>query len=344
MSSGRNKITRPDKPKVNSLKARKLEEITAGRILHLAKLAVIGTGAVGATAAYALVASGLAHEIVLIDVNRARVEGEALDLGDSTAFTTPARVYVGDYPDCRNADIIIFTAGANQRPGESRLDLADRNYGVLRDVLSKLMPHWANGILLLVSNPVDILTYAAVRITGMENTRVLGSGTILDSARFRHALSTHARVDARNIHAYVVGEHGDSAVPLWSRATAAGMHIDDFCAQLNISLPDRASINAFIRQAAHRIIERKGATYYAVGLAVRRICEAVLQDQNSVLTVSGCLCGQYGFQDTAFSLPTVVGRSGRVNTLELPLIESEAAALKHSAMTIKAAQERLRDF
>jgi L-lactate dehydrogenase len=309
----------------------------------LAKIAVIGVGAVGATCAYALIAGGLAHEIVLIDIDRARMEGEALDLGDATAFTNPVRLYAGDYPDCRDADIIIFTAGANQRPGQNRLDLAGGNYGVLRDVLSKLTPHWRGGIFLLVSNPVDILTCAAARITGLEHARVLGSGTILDSARFRHALSTHVRVDARNIHAYVVGEHGDSAVPLWSLATAAGMHIDDFCRGLNIPLPDRESTNTLIREAARRIIERKGATYYAVGLAVRRICEAILHDQNSVITVSGCLSGQYGFCNIAFSLPTVVGKNGRVRALELPLSEAEGTALRHSATVLRVAQERLGD-
>lgn len=308
----------------------------------MAKIAIIGTGVVGSTAAYALIASGLVEEIVLLDINRSRAEGEAMDLGDSTAFTSPTRVYVGGYPDCHNADIVLFTAGSNQRPGESRLALVDRNYGVLRDVLAQLMPHWRGGILLIVSNPVDVLTYAASAISGMERSKVMGSGTILDSARFRHALSAHARVDARNIHAYVIGEHGDSAVPLWSCATVAGMHFDAFCRQINSPLPDRAVITTYIRQAAYRIIERKGATHYAVGFAIRRICEAILLDQHSIITVSGWIDGQYGHHNTAFSLPTVVGKGGREATLELSLSDAEEDALRHSAAVIKVTQERLR--
>ncbi|MEW6448429.1 MAG: L-lactate dehydrogenase [Bacillota bacterium] len=307
----------------------------------LSKIAIIGIGSVGATAAYALVAGDLAQEIVLLDINRSRVEGEALDLGDSTTFTAPKRVFVGDYEDCHNAEIVVFTAGANQRPGESRLALVERNYGVLRDVLNKLQTYWHGGILIIVSNPVDVLTYAAAKTTGLEKNRVLGSGTILDSARFRHALSIHVGVDARSIHAYVIGEHGDSAVPLWSRATVAGILLDDFCRQRGIAVPDKETITTSIRQAAYRIIERKGATYYAVGLAIRRICEAILKDQNSVLTVSGLLEGQYGYANTAFSLPTVVGKNGRGTAIELPLDLEEKAALKRSAALLKVAQERL---
>lgn len=307
----------------------------------MSKIAIIGTGSVGATAAYALVASDLAQEILLLDINRSRVEGEALDLGDSTAFTTPKKVFVGNYEDCHNAEIVVFTAGANQRPGESRLALVERNYEVLRDVLGRLETHWRGGIFIIVSNPVDVLTYAAAKTTGLNRSGVLGSGTILDSARFRHALSVHTGVDARSIHAYVIGEHGDSAVPLWSRATVAGIHLDDFCRQKRIPSPEKEAITAFIRHAAYRIIERKGATYYAVGLAVRRICEAILKDQNSVLTVSGMLEGQYGYADTAFSLPTVVGKNGRGPAIELPLDLEEKAALKHSAALLKVARERL---
>ncbi|RPF46815.1 L-lactate dehydrogenase [Thermodesulfitimonas autotrophica] len=307
----------------------------------MATIAVIGAGSVGATTAYAIIASNIVEEIVLIDINRPRAEGEALDLGDSTAFTTPTRVFAGDYADCQNADLVIFAAGAGQRPGESRLALAEKNHAVLRDVLAQLMPYWRGGLLLIVSNPVDLLTYAAVKITGLEPSRVLGSGTILDSARFRYALSTYTGVDARNIHAYVIGEHGDSAVPLWSRVRVAGIPLDEFCHQKGIAPPDREVVTTAVRQAAYRIIERKGATYYAIGLGIRRICEAILKDQKSVLTVSGLLAGQYGFNDLSFSLPTVVGKNGRGIALELPLVAEELAALRHSAAILKAAQERL---
>lgn len=263
-----------------------------------------------------------------------------MDLGDSTAFTTPTQVSVGDYPDCHNADIVVFTAGANQRPGESRLDLTEKNYGILREVISKLIPCWRGGLLLVVTNPVDVLTYAT-KLCGLEPSRVLGSGTILDSARFRYALSKHTGVDARSIYAYVTGEHGDSAAPLWSRATVAGIHLDDLCRQRESVPPDKEAITNAIRQAAHQIIERKGATYYAIGPGIRRICEAILKDQKSVLTVSGLCESRYGYRDTAFSLPTVVGENGRGIALELPPDEEEDAALQRSAATLKGTQERL---
>ncbi|MEW5762619.1 MAG: NAD(P)-binding domain-containing protein, partial [Bacillota bacterium] len=194
-----------------------------------AKIGVIGAGRVGATVAYTLMLSGLVSEIVIIDVDRARAEGEAMDLADGTAFTGPVRVYPGDYADLAGADIVVFCAGASQRPGESRLDLLQRNINVVREVVGRLLRYWRGGTLLMVSNPVDALTYAAFKLSGLPSGSVLGSGTVLDSARFRHLLSLHARTDVRNVHAYVIGEHGDSEVLLWSKATIAGVGIDEFC-------------------------------------------------------------------------------------------------------------------
>ncbi|RDV82886.1 L-lactate dehydrogenase [Ammonifex thiophilus] len=304
----------------------------------MAKIAIIGAGSVGATAAYALIASGLGEEIVLIDVNRAKAEGEALDLGDSTAFTTPVKIYAGDYSDVGNADLIIFAAGANQRPGETRLDLTQRNVAVLKEVAGKLAVHWRGGILLMVTNPVDVLTYVASRLLDLDPRRVLGTGTILDSARFRYALSQYTGVDARNLHAYVIGEHGDTAVLLWSRATVAGIPLEDFCQQRGLKPPDKEQIDQYVRQAAYRIIERKGATYYAIGLGIRRLCEAILKNQHSVLTVTGPVEGTYGYEGVAFSLPTVVGREGRLFTLELPLSSREEEELRRSVDTLLKAQ------
>ncbi|MGO0122003.1 L-lactate dehydrogenase [Desulfothermobacter acidiphilus] len=305
----------------------------------MAKIAIIGTGAVGATAAYALIAGGLLEELVLLDANRSKAEGEALDLGDSTAFTPPAKVYPGDYPDLARAELVIFAAGSNQRPGETRLDLTQRNIQVLQEVAQQLSIHWRGGILLVVTNPVDVLTHVAWKLLGIEPSRVMGTGTVLDSARFRHALSRHTGVDARNLHAYVLGEHGDSAVLLWSRAMVAGIPLEDFCRQRGLPAPDRAEIDRYVRQAAYRIIERKGATYYAIGLGIRRLCEAILRNQHSVLTVTGPV-EAYGLRDVSFSLPTVVGREGRVFPLEIPLAPPEEDALHRSAETLLDARRQ----
>lgn len=295
------------------------------------KIAVIGAGAVGSTVAYTLLTADLANEIVLLDIDRARAEGEAMDIADGTPFTGPVKIYAGDYDDCRDALIVIVTAGANQHPGETRLELAARNLKVVRDVVDRLLRYWNGGVLLMVTNPVDVLTYAAVRFSGLPENSVFGSGTVLDSARFRHLLSRHCRVDARNVHAYVLGEHGDSEVFLWSRASIAGVHVDEFCARRGVPPVDRREIAGRVRGAAAEIISRKGATYYGVSLSVRRICEAVIRDQESVLTVSGLVQGYCGITDTAFSLPTIIGRAGRVKVLDLPLDADEEHALCRSA-------------
>jgi len=302
------------------------------------KVVVVGAGAVGATVAYTLLTADLANELVLIDINRDRAEGEAMDIADGTPFTGPVRIYAGDYEDCRDALIVIFAAGANQRPGETRLELAARNVKVVRDVMDRLLRYWNGGVLLMVTNPVDVLTYAALRFSGLPENAVIGSGTVLDSARFRYLLSRHCRVDGRNVHAYVLGEHGDSEVFVWSRAAIAGIHVDDFCDRRGVPRPDRQDLSERVRRAAAEIIARKGATYYGVSLSVRRICEAVVRDQESVLTVSGLVDGYYGVTDTAFSLPTIVGRRGRVKVLDIPLAPEEQQALCYSAGILKQAQ------
>ncbi|MFZ5648241.1 MAG: L-lactate dehydrogenase [Bacillota bacterium] len=307
------------------------------------KIAVVGTGSVGSASAYALMISGLVSEMVLVDIDKKRAEGEAMDLAHGASFVSPIRIYSGNYEDCHDADIIVFSAGANQKPGETRLDLINKNTAVLKDVLPKIIGPESNSILLMVSNPVDVLTYAALRITGLAPNRVLGSGTVLDSSRFRYLISEKCRVEARNIHAYVVGEHGDSEVPLWSLANIAGITVENFCHMHGIPCLDKKEISGQVRRAGYEIIERKGATYYAIGLAVRRICEGIIRDENSVLTVSGLLDGEYGLKDVCISLPSLVNRMGRVRALEVPVSQEEKEALLRSAGVIKEALETL-DF
>ncbi|MGB9803144.1 L-lactate dehydrogenase [Desulfofundulus sp.] len=300
------------------------------------KIAVVGVGAVGSATAYALMVSGLVSELVLVDINRERAEGEAMDLSHGASFIKPIRIYAGEYEDCRDADIVIFCAGVNQKPGETRLDLVQRNFAVLKDVLARLMPLGEDGILLMVTNPVDILTYAALRLTNLPPNRVIGSGTVLDSSRFRYLLSRHCQVEPRNIHAYVVGEHGDTEVPLWSRANIAGMPVQEFCCWRDVPCLNKDEITRQVREAAYEVIARKGATYYAIGLAVKRICESILRDENSILTVSGLVDGVYGISDICFSLPSIVNRTGRARVLAVSVSSEEEEALHHSARTLKS--------
>ncbi|TEB11487.1 L-lactate dehydrogenase [Pelotomaculum propionicicum] len=304
------------------------------------KIAIVGVGLVGATTAFTLAVSGLASELVLVDVNSAKAEGEAMDLAHAAAFIKPINIYAGTYEDCKDAAIIIYTAGAGQKPGETRIDLLQKNYGILKESLPKLLG--AEGsILLIVSNPVDILTYAALKISGLAPERVFGSGTVLDSSRFRHSLSRHCRIAPRNIHAYVVGEHGDSEVLLWSLAYTAGTDIDQYCKLAGIPAVNHQEVDKQVRNAGYEIISRKGATYYAISLAVKRICESIIRDENTILSVSGLIDGIYGIRDCCLSLPSVISSQGRGRPLELPLAPGEEEALVKSSQVLKSAMREI---
>ncbi|MGD9002284.1 MAG: L-lactate dehydrogenase [Anaerolineae bacterium] len=300
---------------------------------HPRKVAVIGAGNVGATFAYSLLLSGLVGEIVLIDVDRQRAEGEAMDISHAVPLSNPVRVWAGDYADCAGADVVVVTAGTAQRPGETRLDLVKRNAGIFRDIIPTVSECNPTGILVIASNPVDVLSYAAWKLSGFPARRVIGSGTVLDTARFRYLLSEHLGVDARNVHAHVIGEHGDSEVPVWSLANVAGMRLDEYCRRERCNLDDdvRARISHQVRDAAYEVIERKGATYYAVAVALVRIVEGILHDQHAVLSVSNLVPATYGIQDVYFSLPAVIGRRGVERVLQLALDESESLALERCA-------------
>ena len=259
---------------------------------HAVRVAVVGAGNVGASFAYALLLSGLASEIVLIALNRERAEGEAMDLNHAVPFAHPTRVWAGDYADCAGAAVTVVTAGTNQRPGESRLELVARNASIFRSIIPQLATANPDGIMLIASNPVDVLTHTALRVSGLSSKRVIGSGTTLDTARFRYLISRHFGVDARSVHAYIVGEHGDSEVPVWSLANIAGMRLPEYCEANGVPVLDdaaRQTLYEQTRDAAYEVIQKKGATYYAIGAGLVRIVESILRNQRTVLTVSSLI-------------------------------------------------------
>ncbi|MFZ5627171.1 MAG: L-lactate dehydrogenase [Bacillota bacterium] len=300
------------------------------------KIVIVGAGNVGATTAYALLISGIASELVLYDINRQKAEGEIMDLAHGASFVPPARLRTGYLADCREADIIIFTAGAAQQPGETRLDLVDKNTRIVEKALLPILEQAPEALVLMVTNPVDVLTYQAWKLSGLSPERVLGSGTVLDSARFRHVLGQHCGVDVRNVHGYILGEHGDSELAAWSSVHIGGIRLDDYCLACGQGCGQEKREEMFrqVRDAAYQIIQAKGATYYAVGLAVRRICEAILRDEHSILTVSSLMQGEYGLRDVCLSVPCVIGRQGRIKVLELNLTAEEKEKLQHSAAVI----------
>ena len=301
------------------------------------RVAVVGTGNVGSTFAYALLLSGLASEIVLIDLNRGRAEGEAMDLNHTEPFAKPTRIWAGDYSDCAGAAVTVIAAGVNQKPGETRIQLVQRNAAVFAQIIPQVARNNPDGIILVATNPVDVLTYATLRLSGLPAQRVIGSGTILDTARFRHLLSKHFGVDPRSVHAYIIGEHGDTEVPAWSMANIAGMRLAAFAQAHSIPLDEARMQEIFTstRDAAYAIIQRKGATYYAVAAGLMRIVEAILRDQSTVLSVSSLADSYYGLGDVCLSLPTVVDRSGIERVLRLDLSAQELAGLRHSADVLK---------
>lgn len=308
------------------------------------KVAIIGAGHVGASTAFALLFSPLVKEIVLVDKNQAKAEGEAMDLAHAASLVRPVNIRAGDAAECAGARIIIFTAGANQQPGQTRLDLVQRNTAIVREALPPLLHYCPEAILIMVSNPVDILTYVAWKISRLPEHRVLGSGTVLDSARFRHLLSCQLHFDTRNIHAYVIGEHGDTEVPVWSLANVAGVDLEKFYL-LDGTREEhnfRAEVTRQVRNAAYNIIERKGVTSYGVALALSRITKSILRDEHSVLTVASVIRHLYGIDgEVALSLPCLISRRGREKVIAIPLDEKEKSELLHSAATLQQVIKQL---
>jgi L-lactate dehydrogenase len=302
------------------------------------KVALIGCGFVGSASAFALMQSGLFSEMVLIDANTDKAEGEALDIAHGLSYAKPMQIYAGKYEDIADAAIIVISAGANQKPGETRLDLVKKNISIFRSIMGELNRVKVEGILLIVANPVDILTAAAQKLSGLPENRVFGSGTVLDTARFKYLLGEHLDVDARNVHAFILGEHGDSEIAVWSSANISGIPVNEFCELKGHFDHEKAmkEIADNVKNAAYEIIQKKQATYYGIAMSVRRICEAVIRDEKSILPVSRMLHGEYGLDGMALSLPAIVGKDGVEAPIPAKLSDEELAALRKSGETLKS--------
>ena len=303
------------------------------------KAAVIGCGFVGSASAFALMQSGLYNELVLIDVLKSKAEGEALDISHGIPFAKPLNIYAGDYPDLADASIIILAAGANQKPGETRLDLLKKNAGIFKSIVGEIIKYNTEAILLIVSNPVDILTYAAAKYSGFPENRVFGTGTVLDTARLKQILGLRLSVDPKAVHAFIIGEHGDSEIVAWSSANISGVPLKNFCEMrgYNDTDEEKEEIAKNVRNVAYEIIEKKGATYYGIAMSVKRICEAIVRDEKAILPVSTIQNGMYGITDVSISLPAIVGKDGAETKVPIQLSDCEAEALRHSAETLKKA-------
>jgi len=301
------------------------------------KVVIVGSGSVGTTLAYTLQITGVATEIVLIDSNHELALGQVMDMNHGLPFVPPVHIYAGGYPDCKEADVIVITAGARQKPEETRLDLVDRNAQICRSIVDSIIPYTSEALLLVVTNPVDIMTYVVVKHSGLPPRQVIGSGTVLDSARFRYLLGQHCNIDTHNVHAYVIGEHGDSEVLLWSQVRMAGTSLELFCRHCACGCAplDKTEITEAVKNSAYHIIEAKGSTNYGVALAVTNIVEAAIRDENSVLTVSMMLDGEYGINECCLSVPCIVNKKGVSRIVEAELDYTERNELNQSAAVLK---------
>lgn len=305
------------------------------------RVALIGTGFVGSSYAFALLNQGITEELVLIDLNKEKAEGDAMDLNHGLPFSpSRTKIWFGSYKDCGEADLIVITAGANQKPGETRLDLVEKNTRIFKGIVDEIMASGFDGIFLVATNPVDILTYAVWKFSGLPKERVIGSGTILDTARFRFLLGDYFDVDTRNVHAYIIGEHGDTELPVWSHADIAGNTISEWSKnKQDFNQTDLDQLFLNVRDAAYHIIERKGATYYGIAMGLVRLTKAILRNENSVLTVSAYLNGEYGQNDIFIGVPAVVNREGVRQVVELNLNDEEQAKFVNSVNVLKKTME-----
>ena len=301
------------------------------------KAAVIGCGFVGSATAFTLMQSRLFSELVLLDVNMEKADGEAKDIAHGIPFAGQMKIYAGTYDDAADAAIIIITAGANQKPGETRLDLVQKNTAIYQSIIPNILMREYGGILLIVSNPVDILTYVALKLSGLPEKRVLGSGTVLDTARLKYALGEHLGVDSRSVHSFIIGEHGDSEIAAWSSTNVSGIPLNEFCEMRGHFNHDAAmdAIAEKVKNSAYEIISKKQATYYGIAMSVKRICECIVRNERSILPVSAMMHGEYGIEDITLSMPAIVGIGGVETHVPIALSEEEAEKLVESAKKLK---------
>lgn len=304
------------------------------------KITIIGSGSVGSTIAYTLSITGIASEIVMIDINGEKALGEALDIRQGTPFCNPCTVYAGTYSDAAGSDIVIITSGMPRKAGQSRLDLAQTNVDILKSITANITRYASEATYVIVSNPVDILTYAFCKYSGIPEERIIGSGTILDTARLRSRLAEYYSVSQHNVHAYVLGEHGDSSFIPWSIANISNVPVEDYSKSIlnSVNFPEfkQSDVEDYVRKSGARVIQRKGATFYAVSMSVSHICKCLLSGIDTTLTVSTMLHGEYGIDDVCLSLLSIVGNKGAHNKLFLPLNDKEMADLHMSADSLKS--------
>ena len=301
------------------------------------KAAIIGCGFVGSATAFCLMQSGLFSEMVLLDANKEKAEGEAKDIVHGIPFVGQMKIYAGEYDDIMDAAVIIITAGANQKPDETRLDLVHKNVGIYKSIMPEIAKRNYQGILLIVSNPVDILTYTAHKLSGIPENRIIGSGTVLDTARLKYQLGEHLNVDSRSVHTFIIGEHGDSEIAAWSSANVSGIPLNDFC-EMRGHYKHQESMERIaetVKNSAYEIISKKGATYYGIAMSVKRICEAIVRDEKSILPISRMMHNEYGVDEVVLSMPAIVGADGIETEVPISLSEEEEKLLQKSADTLK---------
>ncbi|MDD6762424.1 MAG: L-lactate dehydrogenase [Clostridiales bacterium] len=310
------------------------------------KITIIGAGSVGSTIAYTLSNEDIASEIVMIDINKQKVVGEAMDIVQGSSFRDPISVIAGDYDDAKDSDIVIITSGVARKPGQTRIELTQTNVDILKSITPEIVKAAPNALYIIVSNPVDIMTYVFTKISGLPENQIMGSGTLLDTARLRYGLSEHFQIAQRNIHAYVFGEHGDSSFVPWSVAKISGCSLDEYAEMMkqygkNFEPLDEAKMTAYIHESGARIIENKGATFYAVSVSVCRLCSLLLSAYDSISTISSMLHGEYGISDVCISVPTLIGPNGVRCKVPVKLTAEEEEKLRHSADVLKGVIEKI---
>lgn len=300
------------------------------------KIILIGTGAVGSSFAYASTLLGVGRELGIIDINEEKVEGEVMDLTDAISFTKPKNIYKADYSDCKDAEVVVITAGAAQKEGETRLDLVDKNLAIFKDMIGKVVDSGFDGIFLIASNPVDILTYATWKYSGFPASKVIGTGTTLDSSRFKKEIAGLIGIDPRSVDAFIMGEHGDTEFPVWSHTNIGGLPIYEWVRNQS-ELDEKALLDTFekSKNAAYEIIKKKGATFYGIGMALTALVRAIIDDENSVYSTSSYLKGEYGLDDIYLGVPTIIGKDGAKWVIEIPLTDIEKENMDKSAQTLK---------